>query len=197
MSTNQPNPLAEGIWPCTVLSGSAGETDEKPGVIAVRVNVKIDDGPSKGRMATYEDELNAKSSLYIMRSMRAAGWKGKTTLAFGDDVAEWIKATGGKSTVEVRHIEVKRGRKFEKWEADGKQGPAPIWDKVNSIGRGAKPLAAPKGEALRDADELLRRAMQEDGGSPPDEGDAPRDPDDIPFISCSVSDRTAIAKVLW
>lgn len=203
MSTNQPNPLAEGIWPCVVLSGSAGESDEKPSVVIVRINVKFDDGPSKGRTATYEDEINAKSSIYVLRSMRAAGWKGKTVAAFGDDVEEWIKRTGGKSTVEVRHIEVKKGKKFDKWVEGGRQGSPPIWDKVNSIGRGAKPLVAPKGEALSDADEALRKAMQEDGswsdGAPPTD-DAPHsaatDPDDIPFISCSASDRTAIAKVL-
>lgn len=203
MSTNQPNPLAEGIWPCTVLSGSAGESEDKPGVVVVRVNVKIDDGPSKGRMVTYEDELNAKSSLYIMRSMRAAGWKGKTVAAFESDVDEWVKSTGGKSTVEVRHIEVKKGKKFDKWVDGGRQGPAPIWDKVNSIGRGAKPLAAPKGEALSDADDLLRRAMQEEGswngGAPEDDAPhaATRDPDDIPFITCSASASLGeIAKVL-
>jgi hypothetical protein len=121
-----------------------------------------------------------------MRSMRAVGWKGKSIAAFADDCAEWIKDTGGKSTVEVRHIEVKKGKKFDKWVEGGKQGPSPIWDKVNSIGRGAKPLAAPKGEALSDADDLLRRAMAEENGTWGDEPASapaaqPVDDDSIPF----------------
>jgi len=151
--------LAEGIWPCVVVSGEAGEID---GVIKARINVKFDDGPSKGRTATYEDDINAKSALYVSRSMKAVGWKGQSAKSFANDVAEWIKATGGKSTAEVRHIEIKRGKAYDKWAASGFQGPGPVWDKINSIGRAAKPMTAPQGELLSDADEALRRAMSED-----------------------------------
>lgn len=199
---NQQNPLAEGIWPCIIQSGSYGESDERPGVVVVRVVTRIDDGPSKGRMATYEEDVNAKSSLYVMRSMRAVGWAGKSLTSFADDCAKWIASTGGKSTVEIRHLEVKRGKKFDAWESGGRVGPPPVFDKVNSIGRGAKPLAAPKGDALADAEEILKRAMQEDGswegGAPAD--DVPHassgDSDDIPFATIGRVSLGEIAKVL-
>jgi hypothetical protein len=152
--------LAEGIWPVVVISGEAGEID---GVIKARINVKFDDGPSKGRTATYEDDINAKSALYVSRSMKAVGWKGESVKTFAKDVEAWIAKTGGKSTAEVRHIEIKRGKAYDKWAAGGFQGPGPIWDKINSIGRSAKAMAAPQGELLSDADEALRRAMQDDG----------------------------------
>lgn len=177
------NLLAEGIWPCTVLSGEAGEID---GVIKARVNVKIEDGPSKGRFCTYEDEINARSSLYVARSMAAVGWKGKSVASLTEDCAAWIVATGGKSSVEIKHIPIKNGKRAGE-----------IWDKPNSIGRGPKPMKAAGGEALSDADEALRRAMAEDGSAPPD--DAPRtaaDPDDIPFATISSVSLGEIARVL-
>lgn len=188
--SNEPNITPAGFWPCTVLSGSAGEeTDNngKPtGRIKARVNVKIDDGPSKGRLVTYEDEVNAKSSLYIGRSLKACGWKEKSLSTVAADLDEWIKKTGGKSTVEIRHIEMKRGKRYEEWVDAGKSG-FPIWDKANSIGRGPRPLAAPAAGSLSDADEQMRRAMAEDGGGAPDEQPTPRDPDDIPFVTASAS----------
>jgi hypothetical protein len=162
--------LAEGIWPCLVLGAEAGDIDGK---IKARVNVKIEDGPSKGRFCTYEDEVNARSSLYIGRSLKAVGWQGKSLTTVKDDCAKWITETGGKSTVEVKHIEVKNGKRAGE-----------IWDKPNSIGRGPKPMKAPGGETLADADEAMRRAMQEDGGAPPDD-DVPHAAagDDIPFVT--------------
>lgn len=183
------NYLAEGIWPCTVIGGEAGEQD---GIIKARVNVKIDDGPSAGRFCTYEDDINAKSSLYVFRSLKACGWKGVDLADVKKDIAEWVEATGGKTTVEVKHLEMKKGKKIEKWEASGKVGPRPIWDKVNALGRGLAPLAAPKGDALKDANEAMKRAMQEDGFAPDDFGSAPsgeqvRSDDDIPLATSSMS----------
>lgn len=191
--------LAEGIFPCTVLSGEAGEID---GVIKARINVKFDDGPSKGRTGTYEDTIDVRSALYVSRSMKAVGWAGQSVASFAKDVEAWIARTGGKSTAEVRHIEIKRGKRYDKWAAGGFQGPAPVWDKVASIGRAAKPMTEAKGEVLSDADDALRRAMQEDGTAATDDfGSAPDEPgqlanDDIPFATCAMSDYTAIAKVL-
>lgn len=179
------NLLAEGIWPCTVLGAEVGEVDGK---IKARVNVKIEDGPSKGRFCTYEDEINARSSIYVMRSLKAVGWSGRSVSTVKDDCTKWIADTGGKSSVEIKHIEIKNGKRAGE-----------IWDKPNSIGRGPKPLRAPGGETLSDADEALRKAMQEDGsweGGGSDSPSEPVDPDAIPFISCSVADYTAIAKVL-
>jgi hypothetical protein len=156
------NELAEGTWPCTVISGEAGET--KPGVVVARITVRFDDGPSKGRTGTYEDEVNAKSALYVSRSMKAVGWTGKSIGTFAGDVAAWIARTGGKSTAEVKHIEIKRGKQYDKWVAEGcPEEKRPIWDKVNSIGRGPRALAAPKPSTLVDADDALRAAMIADG----------------------------------
>jgi hypothetical protein len=171
--------LEEGIWPCTVLSAEAGEIDGK---IKARVNVKIDDGPSKGRFCTYEDEVNARSSLYIGRSLKNVGWQGKSLATVKDDCVKWIAETGGKSTVEIKHIPIKNGKRAGE-----------IWDKPNSIGRGPKPMRAPGGDALSDADEAMRRAMAEDGGAPPDDEPPPPSTDDIPFIT---SARVPMGEVL-
>jgi hypothetical protein len=193
-------PLAEGIWPATIQSASFGENDR--GVPQVQINARIDDGPSKGRQCTYEDEVNSKSALYVGRSCRAVGWKGASLLTLKDDVSAWVIATGGKSSVEVRHVEIKRGKKFNEWVEGGQKGPPPIWDKVNSIGRGPKPLTTPKGETLTDANDAMRRAMEADGFTPGNVGGGGDDPppvandDDLPFATCSRVGLGEIAKVL-
>ena len=154
-------PKAEGMWPCTVLGATRGEDG---GQIVVRINVKIDDGPDKGKLATYEDTVNTKSSIYIARTCRAVGWSGRSLDTLTADVDAWIKATGGKSTVEVKHLPIKKGKKYDKWVADGcKKGEEPIWDKVQSLGRGPKPLAEPTKTTLSDADEAMRQALADDG----------------------------------
>lgn len=153
------NLLAEGFWPCEVLSGEAGTVD---GVVKARINVRFTDGPNAGRPTTYEDRIDAKSSLYVMRSMTAVGWQGKGLATFADDVAAWIAKTGGKSTAEIKHIPTKKGT---------------IWDKCNRIGGGPRPMVAAAGEALNDAEEMLRKAMQDDGLVPSDAVDD----DSIPF----------------
>ena len=187
-------PIAEGIWNCNVIDAVTGEDK---GALVVRVNVEITDGPSKGRRTTYEDQVNGKSSLYIMRSCQNIGWNaagGKlTTLA--DDVAKWKAETGGATTVEIRHIAIKKGKQYDKWVDGGMKGEPPIWDKANSLGRGAKPpLAEPSKTALTDAEELMRRAFLDAGGTPP--VDEPPADDEIPFATCAFGDLTAIAKVL-
>lgn len=183
------NYLAQGTWPCTVLSASAGEEIDQAGnptgVIKARIAVKIEDGPSKGRTATYEDEINAKSSLYVMRSLKACGWTGPNLDTVSADVEKWVKETGGKSSVEIKHIEIKKGKKFDKWVADGRKGEAPVWDKVHAIGRGPKPLAAPSKSALNDANEAMRAAFALEGGGGGG-SETPPDDDAIPFISNSM-----------
>lgn len=182
--------FAAGIWPCIVQGASVGEATDKngkpKGILVARVNVVIDGGPDKGKSCTYEDEVTPKSSLYIGRSLKNVGWKERSLSTAEKDVAEWIKATGGKSTVEIRHIEIKKGKRFDEWlEETGGAGNPPIWAKANAIGRGPRPLAAPSNDALSDADEQMRRAMAEDGGGtdmgPTDAPPQTRDPDDIPF----------------
>ncbi len=183
----------EGLWPCIVIDGiAAEETDQagKPtGRIRARVNVTLDGGPDKGRLVTYEDEVNAKSSLYIGRSLKAVGWKGGSLKTVAADIDAWVKKTGGKSTIEIRHIEIKKGKKYDEWcdawytNHDGSPPPY-YWEKANSLGRGPRPLAAPSADALSDADDAMRRAMAEDGDAPPPQDDIPHaaaDSDDIPF----------------
>ena len=173
---------AEGIYGCQVLSGKAGEVD---GVMNVQINVQITDGPDKGKRCTYEDTVNARSAKYIGWSCTAVGWKGQSLLTLESDVNEWVAKTGGASTVEIKHIEVKKGKAYDKWYDGGCQGPAPVWDKVAGIGRGQpRPLKQPSADTLKDADEAMREAMGE--GTPPAYDDAPAgDPNDIPFLSCS------------
>ena len=185
-------PIAEGIWNCNVIDAVTGEDK---GALVVRVNVEITDGPSKGRRTTYEDQVNGKSSLYIMRSCENIGWNaagGKlTTLA--DDVAKWKAKTGGATTVEIRHLAVKKGKAYDKWVEGGTQGEPPVWDKANSLGRGAKPpLAKPSKTALADAEELMRRAFLDAGGTPP--VDEPPVDEDIPFISYSHREPSTLAR---
>ncbi len=159
--------LEDGIWPCTVLTGTFGEDDK--GSPQVQINVRIDDGPSKGRQCTYEDQVNAKSALYVGRSCKAVGWKGQTLTSLRDDIVAWIEKTGGKSTVEVKHLVIKNGKRAGE-----------IWDKVNSIGRGPRVLATPSADRLADADEAMRAAMSAGGGAPDDDA-AANDDDRIPF----------------
>jgi hypothetical protein len=183
------NLLAEGTWPCTVLSAGAGEEIDQSGaatgIIKARVNVRIDDGPSKGRTCTYEDAIDSRSSIYVRRSLMACGWKGSSLATVADDTSAWVATTGGKTTVEIRHIEIKKGKRAGQ-----------IWDKPSAIGRGPKPLASPSKGALSDADDAMRRAAADDTGAPPADVNAPAN-DDIPFISCSLSDDLgAVAAVL-
>lgn len=170
---------AEGIWGCTVLSGKAVEVD---GVPNVQISVVIDDGPSKGQRCVYEDVVNAQSAKYVNWSIGAVGWKGRSLTTLESDIADWIAKTGGKSTVEIKHLEIKRGNKAGQ-----------IWDKVAGIGRGApkpgKPLA---GTSLADADEAMRGVA----GAPPEDDVPHAAEDDTPFVTCAMRDVTAIAKVL-
>src|SRR6185312_1833587 len=114
--SNNMSLLAEGIWPCTVLSANAGQNDK--GAPQVQINVRIDDGPSKGRQCTYEDQVNNKSAPYIGRSCKAVGWRGHSLVSLHDDAVKWIAETGGKSTVEIKHLEIKTGKRAGQ-----------IWDK--------------------------------------------------------------------
>jgi hypothetical protein len=170
-----------------VLGGEAAADDKD--IMTVRVNVQIIEGPDTGRKVTYEDRVNNKSAKYIAQSARAVGWKGTRLETFRSDVDGWIKATGGESTVEIRHLEIKTGKKAGQ-----------IWGKANSIGRGPKPLKAPSRQSADEADEAMRAALAEgagydDSGTPPQDDIPPPGEDDIPFIT-NARDLTPIAKVL-
>lgn len=195
--------FAAGFWPCVVLDGGIGEeldNNGKPtGRMRVRVNIKFTDGPDKGKIASYEDEINAKSALYVSRSLKAIGCKTPDRFStVKGDIERWIKETGGATTAEVRHIETKRGKRYDEWVDAGCPGDVLLWAKVNSLGRGPRPLAAPSGEAMSDAEEQMRRAMAEDGGGTQPEDDVPHagDSDDIPFATVSRCSLGEIAKVL-
>lgn len=163
----------EGIWKCTVLGGEAAADDRD--IMVVRVNVQIDDGPDKGRRISYEEQVNNKSAKYVAMSAKAVGWKGgRLEATFRGDVESWIRATGGASTVEIQHIERKKGKQA-----------GTMWGKARSIGRGPRALKAPSQQAANDADEAMRRAMAEDAGAyddaPTDYVPGPSDDDAPPF----------------
>lgn len=140
--------LTEGIWDCKVLSAKAGEIDG--GIVAVQINVEWTTGPDTGKRGTYEDQINANSAQYVVRSMKAVGWRGPKPSTLEADCAAWVAKTGGASTVEVKHIPIKNGRKAGQ-----------IWDKINAIGRqAARPLAAASKAADDAAADLLTRAAQ-------------------------------------
>lgn len=152
--------IEAGYWPCTVQSAEYGAHPRNPNDAVARITVRIDEGPSAGRVVSYEDVINARSSLYVARSCKAVGWQGQKFTTLADDCAKWIAKTGGKSTVEIKHIPTKSGR---------------IWDKANSIGRGgSKALGSLSADALAEADRMLRDALANEG--------APADSDDnVPF----------------
>lgn len=166
----------EGIWKCIVLGGEAAADDKD--IMCVRINVEIVEGPDKGRRVTYEDRVNNKSAKYIAQSARAVGWRGDSLRTFRGDVESWVKSTGGTSTVEIRHIEIKTGKRAGQ-----------VWGKANAIGRGPRPLREPSRETANDADEALRSAMAEDGGGggPAYDEIPPAGEDDLPFISSSMA----------
>lgn len=177
--------LAEGIWPATAISASYGEDDRR--MLVVRISLRIDEGPSVGRHVTYEERIDARSSLYAARSCSAVGWGGKSLKTLASDVEAWIAKTGGKTTVEVKHLEIKNGKRAGQ-----------IWDKVNSIGRGPKPLKDASSDTLSDADEYMRKALADSSpdavGTPPE--DLPPSSDDVPFVFCIVREPSPIARVL-
>ena len=180
--------LTEGTWPAIALSASYGSVDGEDGAPQVQINVQICEGPDSGKRVTYEDQISNQSALYIARSCRAVGWRGQSLVTLRDDVAAWIAATGGHTSVDIKHVEIKRGKNFGK-----------IWAKANAIGRGPKILKPLSRERIQDADEALRRATADDHGAPPadDIPHAASGPDDdIPFATCSPSSLGEIAKVL-
>lgn len=191
------NLINEGAWACTVLGGEVGQNDKQ--IVCVRINVMITEGADKGRKVTYEDQVNHKSAKYILQSAKAVGWQGgRLEETFRQDVQRWIEATGGASTVEIRHLEIKNGKNAGK-----------TWAKANSIGRGSRPLQAPSREAADDADEAMRAALADEegggsGGGSSGNGGAgggwgeppPPNDDDIPFIFCSFAEPSPIAAML-
>jgi hypothetical protein len=150
------NLIEAGYWPCTVQSAIAAANDR--GEPTARITVRIDEGPSAGRVVSYEDVINARSSLYVARSCKAVGWQGQKFATLADDCIKWIATTGGKSTVEIKHIPTKSGR---------------IWDKANSIGRGPKALKPLTTTAAADADQMLRDALAADNASSTDDDHVP------------------------
>lgn len=164
---------AEGIWGCTVLSGLAGKDGDN---VVVQINVQIDEGPSKGMRGTYEETVDNRSRPYVEKSCAAVGWGGKLFSTLHDDIVKWIAATGGKTTCEVKHIAIKRGKQYDKWVADGMKDPAPVWDKIKGLGRGA----ARQLEPLNEKDETALIGGFDATEPPPADGD-------IPFITNSMA----------
>jgi len=171
--------IAAGFWPCKVLDGFYGDNDKNLPV--VRINVELVDGPHAGTRQTYEEVVNNKQAPYIARTCKAVGWKCQSLSTLKADVAEWVKATGGESTLEIRHVKVTTGKRA-----------GSVWAKPNSIGRGPKPLKESTQENLYDADAAMRAALAEDsnrnngnGGHddapPTDDIPPPGDEDSIPF----------------
>ncbi len=147
--------LSEGTWGCTITGAVYGDNDK--GIATAQILGRIDDGPDAGSQFTYEDRVDAKSALYVGRSMKAVGWTGRELETLEADAASWIKKTGGKSTVEIKHIPYR----------DKKTNEERIWAKPNAIGRNNRQLQKPTAQSSRDANETMRRAMQgDDEGAP-------------------------------
>ncbi len=181
--------IAAGFWPCKVLDGFYGDNDKNLPV--VRINVELIGGPHTGMRQTYEEVVNNKQAPYIARTCKAVGWKCKSLSTLKADVSEWVKTTGGESTLEIRHVEVKTGKRA-----------GSVWAKPNSIGRGPKPLKESTQENLYDADAAMQAALADDAagnqnsnGAPPPDDIPPHGDDDIPFITISpLADRDPITR---
>lgn len=172
-------PIPEGIYGCTATSADFGTNDK--GEARAQITVVINEGPGAGRRVTYEEPVNAKSAKYVAWACSAVGWKGGPMTTLKSDVADWIANTGGATTVEIKHIVVRRGTPEES-----------IWDKPSSIGKGAaKALKPATGSTLADADAAMRSVM----GTPHEDVPPPHE-DDIPFATINRDDLGAIAKVL-
>ncbi len=164
---------AEGIWNCDVLGGKYGANDKD--VPTVQISVRITDGPSAGQLANYEDIVDARSAKYVRYSVEAVGGNPLKLEKLEEDIAAWIAKTGGKSTVEIKHLEIKNGKKA-----------GTTWDKVQGIGRGApRPLRSVSSEAARDAADAMRAVM----GDEPDYGDVPP-PSDNDFGTTKIGQRS-------
>lgn len=184
--------LRDGIWTCKVIGSNYGlrKDDKKPndiGLAHVTINVEITEGEDKGRRCSYEETIDGKSAAFARKSCIAVGWKGVTLRTFKEDVDAWIASTGGASTVEIKHLVIKK--------EGPKQGTS--FAKVNSIGRKPQVLHAATdadgAERLSDADEQMRQAMT-DGASMPD---VPLDDDNIPFITSAFGhDPSPISRLL-
>lgn len=192
--------INEGIWACKVLGAEVGQDDR--GAMRVRIHVMITEGSDSGRKVTYEDTVNFKSNKYIAQSARAVGWSGgRLEETLREDVDAWIAATGGASTVEIRHLEIRNGK-----------NAGQTWAKANSIGRGSRPLAAPSRDVADEADEAMRAALAEEetgshsyparsnadggsGGGGSDYDAPPPGDDDIPFIFCSFAEPSPLSRV--
>jgi hypothetical protein len=166
--------IAEGFWPCKVIDGFYGDNDKN--IPIVRINVELTEGEHKGQRFSYEEPVNNKQAPYIARTCKAVGWQCRDLETLKADVAEWIKKTGGESTLEIKHFVRKTGTKI-----------GTTWAKPNSIGRGPKPLKASSAENRADANAALLAALAEQeqyeagGGPPRDDIPPPGDDDSIPF----------------
>lgn len=140
--------LAAGEFNCTVLNASYGANSK--GVREVTVTARITSGPDEGMMATYASVVDNKQAPFIANVCKAVGWSGTTLLTLSADVDAWIKATGGKSTLEIRHIEF----------TDKKTGAPRIWDKVQRIGAG-RTLTQPRAADVLEDDSLFKGLSDE------------------------------------
>lgn len=184
--------IPAGFYPCNVIDGFYGDNDKN--IPVIRINVEVSDGPFKGQRHTYEEELSNKQLPYIRRTCLAVGWQDQTMRTIAADIAAWIALTGGASTVEIKHIEIKNGKRAGQ-----------IWVKANSVGRGPRILKESSADNTADVDAMMRDLRAEEGGAASAStsgtaetgtyGSIPED--DLPFISLSdVADRAPIARVI-
>lgn len=167
---------ADGTWECDVLTASVGENEKRMPI--VRVNVRLTGGPDAGKLDTYDKRIDGgKGTPYVARSLKAIGWQGRTLATLAEDVKAWVARTGGKTTCEIKHWEVKNGARAGE-----------LYASIDSLGSGRAPLGDMSRDTMRDADEALARAMGDmstasAGNGEPYDAPHPADGDDIPFVT--------------
>jgi hypothetical protein len=166
------------------------EIGNRKGKTKVRMEWEIVEGPHTGKRASYDGKLDADNIKFTKRDMVAAGWQGKTSATFVDDVTKAAKPI----TIDVEiatHVYEDSGKRSE-------------WSAVRRIGRSAEPLEALDAQQLAKVDSWFAEAGQVERQAPPANGAGnsasappPIGDRDLPFASCDLArEPSALARVL-
>lgn len=135
--------MAQQLFEGTFQQGKVIDAElGKSGKMRVRWNlVVLDDGPHKGKVASYSGKLDPENIKFTKRDMIAAGWLGKDVRTFADDVkqaarivpftaeiasfkrddgsvSEWTAARMGSVAKPLEQLDSDEVRKVNEWFAN-------------------------------------------------------------------------------
>jgi len=137
MSVNIPAGNYEGE--CTVYE--FGPDTKKNSSPAVKITMKVADGPYAGQTAQFKNGFGDKAAKYTKRALLALGWQGKDIQTAKDDIAKAKKRV----TFQVEVAE---------WEGRS-------WSSVRSIGSFGEPLGKPDDAMIKDVNQWLAEVPDE------------------------------------